>query len=120
MPDGPRLPTSAFGFLAVVILSIGGGWWVNAAPPAPPAPAPVAVTVAPTRTAVVTPRADGSRRAYMGRRAGSMRSWQHRAAATAAYTTTTWPCRTTRIAASPAEPVTGARLAHGLRCAGAD
>ena len=114
MPDGHRLPTSAFGFLAVVILSIGGGWWVNAAPPAPPRQAPAAVTVAPTRTAVVTPRADGSRRTYMGRR--STRSWQHRAATTAAYSATTWPCRTTRIAASPAEPLTGARLTHGLRC----
>jgi hypothetical protein len=120
MPDGRRLPTSVFGFLAVVILSIGGGWWVNAAPPAsPPAPLPAAAADAdtgtewPLRRVMVEPQPDGTVRTYVIERGRG--TWRQRGGAAA--TAPTWPCRVSRNTAYPElGSATGARVAQSLRC----
>jgi hypothetical protein len=122
MPDGRRLPTSVFGFLAVVILTVGGGWWVRAAPPsAPAAPAAVAddESMWPMQSVVVVPKGDGTVRTYV--REPSTRSWQHRNRSTTEVMPATWPCRTSRDSAHPAVGSARSGLAattgpRALRC----
>ncbi|MCA2212894.1 hypothetical protein [Jidongwangia harbinensis] len=120
MPDGRRLPTSVFGFLAVVILSVGGGWWVHAAPPAPaplppPSPAAAADTYPgwPLRRVVAEPQPDGTVRTYVVERGRSR--WRQRGGE--AVSTPTWPCRVSRSTAYPQiGSASGARVAQSLRC----